>query len=158
MNLPKEYIFDYSYKPKKIAIITARFNSLIVDSLQKGALEAFTAQGLPLDVIETYEVPGAFEIPVLAKRIFAKGEVEGIVALGTVIRGETAHFEYVAGQCASGVMAVSLEYAKPIIFGVLTANTIEQAMDRAGLKAGNKGTEAALALLQTLSVLQKANL
>ncbi|MCB1200767.1 MAG: 6,7-dimethyl-8-ribityllumazine synthase [Leptospiraceae bacterium] len=139
----------------KIAILAAEFNSVVVDNLMKGALDTLQSMGVKSENISVYKVPGAFELPLVAKTVLQKSEIEGVIALGCVIRGDTLHFELVAGQCASGLMSAGLETGKPAIFGVLTTDTVEQAMNRAGLKAGNKGSEAAMVLLQTLSILSK---
>lgn len=133
----------------KIAIVVSEFNELITESLLKGATEVFEANDIKPEI---FRVPGAFEIPLTCARVFEARDVDGILTLGAVIRGETPHFDYVAGQCASGVTSVSLQFKKPISFGVLTTDTVEQAMNRAGLKFGNKGRETAEALLQLLDL------
>lgn len=135
---------------QRYLIISARFNELITRSLTQGAQEVLTEAGVQVDTIW---VPGAFEIPVLAARAARSKRYAAIVCLGAVIKGETPHFEYVAGPCASGLMNVSIETGIPVIFGVLTTHTVEEALNRAGLKQGNKGSEAAhtaLTMVQTL--------
>jgi 6,7-dimethyl-8-ribityllumazine synthase len=127
---------------RKIAIIAARFNDLIVASLIKGATGAWLEHGGAEADLAVVRVPGAFELPVAARRLAATGRYDALVALGCVIRGDTPHFEYVAGECARGLQLVSLETGVPIAFGVLTVNTIEQALERAATHAGNKGSEA----------------
>lgn len=145
-------------KVYNVAIVAASFNSMITDSLVKGALEVLSQNGISAPNAEVYKVPGAFEIPLTCKRIFTGKNIDGIIALGAVIRGETPHFDFVAGECASGVQKVSLEFAKPISFGVLTTDNIDQALNRAGLKYGNKGSDAANALLQLLHMYDEASI
>lgn len=138
----------------RIAIIAARFNQFINQSLMTGAIDALTRIGKVDDKnITVIWVPGAYEIPLTAKAVARSGHYDGIVALGTVIRGETVHFDYVAGGSSNGLMSVALECDIPIGFGILTTENLEQAIDRSGIKAGNKGAEAALTVLEMLSVL-----
>ena len=140
----------------KIAITVSRFNSFINESLLEGALDALKRQGqISEDNITLVRAPGAFELPLVCKRLAATQEYDAIIALGTVIRGGTAHFEYVSGECTKGIAQVSLEHDVPVSFGVLTTETIEQAIERAGTKAGNKGCEAALAALEMINVLDQ---
>ncbi len=138
---------------KKVAIVAGRFNSYIVDSLVGACEDVLLRHGVARKDLTLVRVPGCFELPITAKRIATKGNVDGIVALGTVIRGATPHFEYVAGQCAAGLAAVALETGVPVAFGVLTTETIEQAVERAGTKMGNKGADAAQTVLEMMSVL-----
>ena len=141
---------------KKIAIVVSRFNSFIVESLLEGALDALKRHGNIADKdITIVRVPGAYEHPVAAKRIAQKGGFDAIIAIGAVIRGGTPHFEFVAGECNSGLAQVAMEFTLPVAFGVITTDTIEQAIDRAGTKAGNKGAEAALSALEMVNVLAK---
>jgi 6,7-dimethyl-8-ribityllumazine synthase len=133
----------------------SRFNSFIVEHLISGAIDALRKHGVPEKDITIIKAPGAFELPLVAKRAIDNGGYDAIIALGAVIRGGTPHFEYVAGECVKGLSQVSLASNVPIAFGVLTVDTIEQAIERAGTKAGNKGAEAALSALETLSVLRK---
>lgn len=140
----------------QVAIVAARFNSAIVKNLVEGALDVFRRSQIPNATV--YWVDGAFEIPVVCKRILDAGKADGIVALGAVIRGETAHFDFVAGNCAAQIASLSTQSGKPIAFGVLTTDTVEQAMNRAGLKLGNKGSEAAQTLLQTLALFEQAEI
>lgn len=140
----------------RIAVVAARFNETIVKNLLEGALDTLQRQGI--SEIDIYWVPGAFEIPVVCERILHAKKVQGIVALGAVIRGDTPHFDYVAGNCASQVASIAVRHSVPIAFAVLTTDTIEQAQNRAGLKLGNKGAEAAVVLLETLSTLQQAEI
>ena len=137
------------------AIVCARFNSFIVDALQGGAIDALTRHGVSDKNITVVKVPGAFELPLVAKRLAASGKYDAVIALGAVIRGSTPHFDYVAGECAKGIGQVGMTYDLPVIFGVLTTDTIEQAIERAGTKAGNKGADAALTALELVSLLRK---
>lgn len=138
----------------KIAIVVSRFNSFINDRLVEGALDTLKRQGQIADEnITLVKVPGAVELPLAAKRLAKSKQFDGIVALGCVIRGGTAHFEYVSGECAKGLAQVALEAEIPVAFGVLTTENIEQAIERAGTKAGNKGVEAALSTLEMINVM-----
>jgi len=141
-------------KGKKFAIVVARFNSFIVESLLEGALDTLKRVG---DVAEqditVVRIPGAFELPLAVQKIAASGKYDGIIALGAVIRGGTPHFEYVAGECVKGIAQVSMQYSTPVAFGVLTVESIEQAIERAGTKMGNKGGEAAMSALEMVNVL-----
>lgn len=139
----------------KIGLLVGRFNSFIVDSLVKGAIDTIVRHGGSKENIEQVMVPGAFEIPIVAQKMAASGKYDTIVALGAVIRGGTPHFEYVAGECVKGISQVSLTSGVPISFGVLTVNTIDQAIERAGTKAGNKGEECTLAAIETVNVLRQ---
>jgi 6,7-dimethyl-8-ribityllumazine synthase len=147
-------ISDYSIDGARFAIVAARFNRVITDALLEGAVTTLAEHGVPADHVSVVQVPGAFEIPLTAKRLAASGRYEAIIALGAVVRGGTPHFEYVAGECARGVNRVALEENVPVIFGVLTTDSDEQARDRAGGKDGNKGIEAALAGLEMVTLLR----
>jgi len=136
----------------KYAILVARFNSFIVDSLLDGALDTLKRHGVEESDIEIIRVPGAFEMPIAAQRIAGLKKYEAIIALGAVIRGGTPHFEYVAGECVKGLSQVSLNANIPVAFGVLTVDSIEQAIERAGTKAGNKGGEAAITALEMVNL------
>ncbi len=138
----------------KYAILVARFNSFIVESLLEGAIDTLKRHGVDENDIEIYRVPGAFEMPIAAKRIAAKKKHDAIIALGAVIRGGTPHFDYVAGECTKGLAQVSLDADVPVSFGVLTVDSIEQAIERAGTKAGNKGGEAALTALEMVNLFE----
>jgi 6,7-dimethyl-8-ribityllumazine synthase len=138
----------------KYAILVARFNSFIVESLLEGALDTLKRHGVDDNDIEIYRVPGAFEMPIAAQRIAAKKQHQAIIALGAVIRGGTPHFDYVAGECTKGLAQVSLNFDIPVAFGVLTVDSIEQAIERAGTKAGNKGGEAALTALEMVNLFE----
>ena len=144
---------DFIASTGRYALLVSRWNSVVVESLMEGALDTLRRHGVPEDQITIYYAPGAFEFPLVAQRIAAKGEYDAIVALGAVIRGGTPHFDYVAGECTKGLAQVSLNASLPITFGVLTVDTIEQAIERAGTKAGNKGVEAASTALEMVSLL-----
>lgn len=140
----------------KFAIVISRFNSFLVESLLEGALDTLKRHGQVKDEnITVVRVPGAYELPLAAKKVAASDKYDAIIALGAVIRGGTPHFDYVAGECNKGLAQVSLEYSTPLAFGVLTTDTIEQAIERAGTKAGNKGGEAALSALEMVNVLEQ---
>ena len=145
---------DLTIKNKKIAIVAARFNSFVVEHLISGAKEALLKSGTKETNIELYYVPGAFEIPLALKKTVNTGKFDGIVALGAVIRGGTPHFEYVAGECVKGISQISLESEIPIAFGVLTVDTVEQAIERSG-SSENKGAEAAESVIRMLSLIEK---
>jgi 6,7-dimethyl-8-ribityllumazine synthase len=136
-----------------LAVVAGRFNEHITSRLVDGASKTLAARGVS-DAVQVYWVPGAFEIPLVAKRLAASGTVDAIICLGAVVRGETAHFEYVAGPCASGVAAAALDTGVPIVFGVLTTDDEEQALDRAGGREGNKGSEAALTAIEMVHLLR----
>lgn len=148
---------QYQVPQGQIAIVAARFNDLIVDQLIKGAQDAMVRQGIPSDSIDCVRVPGAYEIPFVCKQLAQTNRYSGIVALGAVIKGSTPHFDYVANNSASGILQASLQTDVPMTFGILTTDTLEQAIERAGTKAGNKGADAALALLEMISVVSKVN-
>ena len=132
----------------RVAVIASRFNETIVNRLVDGAIDCLSRHGVPDEYLSTVWVPGAFELPVTAKRIAASGEFDAIVCIGAVIRGDTPHFDYVAGEAAKGITQAALETGVPITLGVLTTDTVQQAEDRAGGKLGNKGFEAALAAIE----------
>ena len=136
----------------KVAIVLSRFNSFITERLLEGAVDGLVRHGVEDNNIDVYKVPGAFEVPLMAKKL-AEKDYHGIICLGAVIRGATPHFDYVANEVAKGVAQVSLEKGKPVIFGVLTTDTIEQAIERAGTKSGNKGYDAELALIETVNLI-----
>jgi 6,7-dimethyl-8-ribityllumazine synthase len=133
---------------KKFAIVVARFNDFIGDRLTGGALDALTRCGARSEDIHLIKVPGAFEIPLIAKKMAAQKKYNAVICLGAVIRGATSHFDYVSAEVSKGIAQVSLESEIPVIFGVLTTDTIEQAIERAGTKAGNKGWDAAMAAVE----------
>ncbi len=132
----------------RFGVAAARFNRPIVEALLEGALEAFADHSVGADDVEVVQVPGAFELPLAARRLARSGRFEAVVALGAVVRGDTPHFEYVAGECARGIAAVALETDVPVIFGILTVDTQAQAEERTGGRHGNKGAEAALAAME----------
>ena len=138
----------------RIALLVSRFNAFVVDSLLAGALDVLRRHGADERDLQIVKVPGAYEMPLAAQRLAATKRFDAIIALGAVIRGGTPHFEYVAGECTRGLSAVSLKYDLPVAFGVLTVDTIEQAIERAGTKAGNKGAEAALSAIEMIGLLR----
>ena len=145
---------SFEAKGKKFAIVVSRFNHFIVDSLLEGAIDALKRHGNVNDEdITVIKVPGAYELPLVAKKIAKKGKVDAIIAIGAVIRGSTPHFDFVAGESNKGLAQVCLESEIPVSFGVITTDSIEQAIERAGTKAGNKGAEAALGSLEMVNVL-----
>ncbi|CUI16842.1 riboflavin synthase, beta subunit [Candidatus Protochlamydia naegleriophila] len=154
----KEYKGKLTNSNVRIGIVVARFNDMITHSLLQGALDTLERHGISSQSISVAWVPGAFEIPLIAKKMAHSGQFDAIICLGAVIRGATPHFDYVAGQAASGVANLSLETNLPVIFGVLTTDTIEQAIERAGTKAGNKGSDAALAALEMIDLLRQLQL
>lgn len=140
---------------QKLGIVLGRFNSFIGDALLGGALDVLQRNGVAETDITVAYVPGAFEIPLAVNKMAASGDYDGVIALGAVIRGSTPHFDYVAGECAKGLNTVQLNIGVPIGFGVLTVDSIEQAIERAGTKAGNKGAEAAMTVVEMVNVLKK---
>lgn len=138
----------------RMAVVAGRFNAFISERLLAGALDAFSRHGVAEDLVDVVWVPGSFEIPVAAQRLAHSGRYDAIVCLGAVIRGATPHFDHVAGQVASGVATVGRETSMPVIFGVLTTDTIEQAIERAGTKAGNKGYDAAVAAIEMANLMR----
>ena len=137
----------------RVAIVCARFNELITRELLRGCEDELVRHGVAADAITVVWVPGAYEIPLVARRLAASARVDAVVCLGAVIRGATPHFDYVAGEAAKGIAAAAAAADKPVVFGVLTVDTIEQAIERAGTKAGNKGREAAAVALEMIDVL-----
>ncbi len=139
---------------KKFAVVVSRFNSFVVESLLDGALDTLERHGeVNEQDITVVRVPGAYELPLVAKKLAASGNYDAIIALGAVIRGGTPHFDFVAGECNKGLAQVSLEYTIPVSFGVITTDSIEQAIERSGTKAGNKGAEAAHGALEMVNVM-----
>lgn len=137
----------------RFAIVVSRFNDFITTKLLDGCLDSLRRHGADNQLIEVIWCPGAFEIPLVAKQAAASTRFDAVICLGAIIRGATPHFDYVAGQCASGIASISLETGVPAIFGVLTTDTIEQAMERAGIKAGNKGSDAAITAIEMVNLL-----
>jgi 6,7-dimethyl-8-ribityllumazine synthase len=139
---------------KKFALVVSRFNDFITDRLVGGAVDALVRSGAATENIDIIKVPGAFEIPLIAKKMAKKGKYHAIICLGAVIRGATPHFEYVSAEVTKGIAMVSLEFEIPVIFGIVTTDTIEQAIERAGTKAGNKGWHAAVAAIEMANLIQ----
>lgn len=146
---------DLLARDLRIAIVAARFNEAIVEHLVRGAVDALIRHGASEKQIEIIRVPGAYDLPFVARRVAMAKRADAIVALGCVIRGATPHFDYVAGQCASGLARAADDSGVPIAFGVLTTETIEQAVERAGTKAGNKGADAAMVALEMANLLRR---
>jgi 6,7-dimethyl-8-ribityllumazine synthase len=146
---------NFSAEGGKFCIIASRFNSFIVEQLEAGAIDTLVRHGANKADIHLVRAPGAFELPLVAQRVAASQKYHAIIAIGAVIRGGTPHFEYVAGECVKGLAGVSLQYNVPVSFGVLTVDTIEQAIERAGTKAGNKGAEAALSAIEMVSLFNR---
>ncbi|MCG8015938.1 MAG: 6,7-dimethyl-8-ribityllumazine synthase [Candidatus Thiodiazotropha sp. 'RUGA'] len=139
----------------RFCLVAARFNSFIVESLLDGAIDTLKRHGANEEDLTLVRLPGAFEMPVALEKLAASGKYDAIIALGAVIRGGTPHFDYVAGECVKGMAQVSLKHGVPIAFGVLTVDTIEQAIERAGTKAGNKGAEATLSAIEMVNLLRQ---
>ena len=139
----------------RIALACGRFNDLITERLLTGALDALARHGVDQASVTVVWAPGAFELPLVAQRLATSGEHDAVVCLGAVIRGATGHYEHVAGECAAGIQRVQLDTGIPVIFGVLTTDTIEQAIERAGTKAGNKGFEAAVTAIEMVDLLRQ---
>ncbi len=152
MSQIKTFEGHFSAQGGKFCIVASRFNSFIVDQLENGAIDALVRHGANKDDITLVRAPGAFELPIVIQRVAATKKYDAIIAVGAVIRGGTPHFDYVAGECVKGLSHVSLQYDVPVTFGVLTVDTIEQAIERAGTKAGNKGAEAALSAIEVVSL------
>lgn len=144
-----------SAKGMRIAIVAARFNHFVVDKLLAGAVETLKTAGISSQDLDIVRVPGAFEIPLAAKKLAAGKSYDAVITLGAVIRGDTPHFDYVCSECARGVTEAALDTGVPVLFGVLTCDDMEQAMDRAGGKHGNKGADAALAAIEMTDLLRK---
>lgn len=145
-------------KGLKIGIVLSRVNQFISERLLEGALDALYRLGAQEDDISIFKVPGSFEIPLVAKRIALGKKVDGIIALGAIIRGDTPHFEFLSAEVTKGLAQISMEDGIPVSFGVLTVDTIEQGIERAGSKAGNKGTDSAFALVETLNLIRESGL
>lgn len=155
MSNIKTFEGDLSVSNARFCIVASRFNSFIVQQLLSGAIDVLRRQGVEEKDINVVKTPGAFELPIAVQRVAAKKEFDAIIALGAVIRGATPHFDYVAGECIKGLSSVSLRYDVPVTFGVLTVDTLEQAIERAGTKAGNKGAEAAVSAVEMVNLLNK---
>ena len=146
---------DLVARNARFGIVLARFNGFIGERLLEGAIDTLVRHGTDQANIEVVRVPGAFEIPLTLKHMAASKKYDALIALGAVIRGATPHFEYVAGECAKGIAQVGQQFDLPVAFGVLTVDTIEQAIERAGTKAGNKGVDAALTAIEMVNLLKK---
>lgn len=146
---------DLSGAGLRFGIVIARFNSFVTDRLLSGCLDALARSGVVAENVELVKVPGSWEMPVAAKALATQKRFDAIICLGAVIRGDTPHFDYVAGQAASGLAQVGNETGVPVVFGVLTTNTVEQAVDRAGAKSGNKGFDAAMTAIEMATLLRK---
>jgi len=155
--MPKFHEAKLIAEGKKFALVVSRFNDFITDKLLSGALDALIRSGTADEDIEVVKVPGAFEIPLLAQKMAKTNRFDAVICLGAVIRGSTPHFDYVSAEVSKGVAAVSMESEIPVIFGVITVDTIEQAIERAGTKAGNKGWSAAIAAVEMANLFEIIN-
>jgi 6,7-dimethyl-8-ribityllumazine synthase len=152
---PKSVEGELLVRDLRFALVAARFNDSIVEPLVRGAVDTLRRHGASEKQIEIVRVPGAFDIPIVARKLALSRRYEALIALGAVVRGQTPHFDYVAGECASGIARIALESGVPIAFGVLTTDTMEQAFERAGGKAGNKGADAALVAVEMANLLRR---
>ncbi len=155
--MPKVYEGQLLAEGTKLSIVVSRFNEFVTTKLLDGALDAIRRHGGDDEAVQVCYVPGSFELPVIAKRIAASGQADAVVCLGCVIRGATGHYDHVANEAAKGIGQASLETGVPIVFGVITADTIEQAVERAGLKQGNAGAKAALSAIEMANLLRRMN-
>ncbi len=146
---------DLQAKGLKFGVVISRFNDFITSKLLDGAMDALLRHGAKEDDIDIVKVPGSFEIPMVAKRMALKGEFNAIICLGTIIRGATPHFEYIAAEVSKGIASASMDTGVPIAFGIITSDTIEQAIERAGTKSGNKGWDAAITAIEMVQLLKK---
>ena len=146
---------DFSPPPGRFAIVAARFNSMITEALLAGCCDTFARHGVPEERLDVAWVPGSFEVPLVARKLAESGKYAAVITLGCVIRGETGHYDHVAGQAAGGILQAGLATGVPVIFGVLTTETVEQALNRSGLKAGNKGVDAAMAAIEMVNLLRR---
>ncbi len=152
--MPKTFEGNLSAKGLKVAVVAARFNDFIGDRLLSGALDTLVRSGADEDDIDIIRVPGSFEMPVVLRRLAEKRTYDAIICVGAIIRGSTPHFDYVAAEASKGIARISAEYGIPIGFGIITADTIEQAIERAGTKSGNKGRDAALTAIELANLLK----
>jgi 6,7-dimethyl-8-ribityllumazine synthase len=150
--MPRYFEGNFLTPKGRFAICVARFNGFITESLLSGAVDALVRHGVPEDAIDVFRCPGTYELPALTRRVSETNLYAGIITLGAVIRGGTPHFDYVAGECAKGIGSVAFTSKAAVTFGVLTTDTVEQAVDRAGVKAGNKGADAALACIEMVNM------
>ncbi|NOZ63604.1 MAG: 6,7-dimethyl-8-ribityllumazine synthase [Caldiserica bacterium] len=141
-------------KGKRYGIVISRFNEFISSRLLSGAVDTLLRHGAKEEEIEVYWIPGSFEVPMAASKVAQKKDIDGVICLGTLIRGDTPHFDYIAKEVSKGIAEVALKSGKPVIFGIITADTLEQAIERAGTKAGNKGRDAALAVIEMVNLLE----
>ena len=155
--MPRNIEGRISAEGLKFAIVLSRFNSFIGDKLLDGAIDAVVRHGGKDEDIHVFRVPGAFEVPQTAKRLVDSGKYSAVICLGAVIRGSTPHFEYIAAESAKGVARIALESSIPVAYGIITTDTIEQAIERAGTKSGNKGSDAALAAIEMVDLYRKIN-
>ena len=153
--MPTVYEGNFAPPPGRFALVAARFNQFVVEHLVGGALDGLARHGVADDAIDLVRVPGSFEIPLTAQRLASSGKYAAVICLGAIIRGDTDHYDHVAGAAAKGVAQGSLTTGVPIIFGILTCDTLEQAINGAGAKAGNKGFEAALAAIEMVNLLRQ---
>lgn len=153
--MPRIIEGNLTAKGLRFALVVSRFNDFIGERLLAGAIDTLTRSGAAEDALDVVKVPGAFEMPVVAKSLAKSGKYDAIICLGCVIRGSTPHFDYVAGEAAKGVAKVALDYGCPVAFGVITSDNIEQAIERAGTKSGNKGRDAALNAIEMANLLKK---
>lgn len=140
----------------RFAIIASRWNDFLTSRLIDGALDALERLGADAKAVELYRVPGSFEIPLLARKVAGAGKFDAVICLGTIIRGDTPHFEYVAGEATKGIAQAGMETGLPVVYGIVTADTLEQAIDRAGVKAGNKGFDAAMSAVELVNLYKDA--
>ena len=152
--MPTIYEGTFAPPPGRFALVAARFNSAVVEPLVAGALDAFRRHGVADESLDVVRVPGSFEIPPVAQRLAKSGKYAAVICLGCVIRGDTDHYDHVAGAAASGIAQAALATGVPVIFGILTCDTLEQAVNRAGAKAGNKGFDAALTAIEMVNLLR----
>jgi 6,7-dimethyl-8-ribityllumazine synthase len=149
------YEGNFAPPPGRFVLVAARFNSAVVEGLVAGALDGLRRHGVADDAVDLVRVPGSFEIPLVAQRLAAGGKYAAVICLGAVIRGDTDHYDYVAGEAAGGVARAALATGVPVVFGILTCDTLEQAINRAGAKAGNKGFDAALTAIEMVNLLRQ---
>jgi 6,7-dimethyl-8-ribityllumazine synthase len=140
----------------RFALVSSRWNDFLTARLVEGALDALDRLGADADAVAHFRVPGSFEIPLVARKVAGTGQYDAVVCLGTIIRGQTPHFEYIAGEVTKGIAQAGMETGVPVLYGIITADTLEQAIDRAGVKAGNKGFEAALAAVELVNLYKEA--
>jgi 6,7-dimethyl-8-ribityllumazine synthase len=153
--MPNIFEGDFATPVGRFALVAGRFNALVVDHLVGGAVDTLRRHGVDEKAIDLVRVPGSFEIPLVAQKLAASGQYASVICLGAVIRGDTDHYDHVAGEAANGIAHVALTTGVPIIFGILTCDTLEQAINRAGAKAGNKGGEAAMSAIEMVNLLSR---